>query len=82
MIVALVALHSSPQMVFPGGTETALMLMRWIHFIAGITWVGLLYFFNLVNVPFHAGARRQAKRIVVIRNSCRVHCGGSAGAPW
>jgi len=29
-----------------------LMLLRWIHFIAGITWVGLLYFFNLVNVPF------------------------------
>lgn len=29
-----------------------LMLFRWIHFIAGITWIGLLYFFNLVNIPF------------------------------
>ncbi len=29
-----------------------LMLLRWIHFLAGITWIGLLYFFNLVNVPF------------------------------
>ena len=29
-----------------------LMLVRWIHFLAGITWIGLLYFFNLVNVPF------------------------------
>jgi uncharacterized membrane protein len=29
-----------------------LMIMRWIHFLAGITWIGLLYFFNLVNVPF------------------------------
>ncbi len=28
-----------------------LMLLRWIHFLAGITWIGLLYFFNLVNVP-------------------------------
>jgi hypothetical protein len=28
------------------------MLLRWIHFVAGICWVGLLYFFNLVNVPF------------------------------
>ena len=28
------------------------MLLRWVHFVAGITWVGLLYFFNLVNVPF------------------------------
>lgn len=34
-----------------GGEATALIL-RWFHFIAGITWVGLLYFFNLVNVPF------------------------------
>ena len=29
-----------------------LMIMRWIHFLAGITWIGLLYLFNLVNVPF------------------------------
>jgi len=29
-----------------------LMIARWIHFLAGITWIGLLYFFNLVNVPF------------------------------
>ena len=29
-----------------------LMLFRWLHFIGGITWVGLLFFFNLVNVPF------------------------------
>src|SRR5436189_5830562 len=28
-----------------------LMLLRWTHFVAGITWIGLLYFFNLVNVP-------------------------------
>jgi len=28
-----------------------LMLVRWIHFLTGITWIGLLYFFNLVNIP-------------------------------
>lgn len=28
-----------------------LMLLRWIHLVVGITWIGLLYFFNLVNVP-------------------------------
>lgn len=26
------------------------ILLRWIHFLAGITWIGMLYFFNLVNV--------------------------------
>src|SRR3954466_3161776 len=29
-----------------------LMGLRLIHFIAGIIWIGLLYFFNLVNIPF------------------------------
>jgi uncharacterized membrane protein len=41
------------QISFPSDFNTNLqMAFRWIHFIAGITWVGLLYFFNLVNVPF------------------------------
>ena len=28
---------------------------RWLHIIAGITWIGLLYFFNLsmVTLPQH-----------------------------
>ncbi|MEY4843354.1 MAG: hypothetical protein RL195_793, partial [Pseudomonadota bacterium] len=26
-------------------------LARWIHFVAGITWIGLLYYFNLVQIP-------------------------------
>jgi len=29
-----------------------LYFMRWGHFVAGITWIGLLYFFNLVNAKF------------------------------
>jgi uncharacterized membrane protein len=28
------------------------IILRWIHLTAGISWVGLLYVFNLVNVPF------------------------------
>ncbi len=40
--------------VMPSHTplETEAIGLRVIHFLAGITWVGLLYFFNLVNVPF------------------------------
>ena len=34
------------------GTEALAFMLRWVHLLAGITWVGLLYFFNLVNVPF------------------------------
>lgn len=34
------------------GKEALALILRWFHFIFGITWIGLLYFFNLVNVPF------------------------------
>jgi len=35
-------------------TEGLLFVLRWIHFLAGITWIGLLYYFNFVQVPFFA----------------------------
>jgi uncharacterized membrane protein len=51
MPATLVA-FSAPQVHFPTDFTTNLeILLRWIHFLAGITWIGLLYFFNLVNVP-------------------------------
>ena len=34
------------------GKEATALILRWFHFIFGITWIGLLYFFNLINVPF------------------------------
>lgn len=35
----------------PDATSVVRILLRWLHFAAGITWIGMLYFFNLVNVP-------------------------------
>lgn len=35
--------------------------LRWIHILAGITWIGLLYFFNFVNVPFQAVLEKEYK---------------------
>jgi uncharacterized membrane protein len=34
----------------PDPNELPRIIFRWFHFVAGITWIGLLYFFNLVNV--------------------------------
>ena len=49
----LAALLFSPNIHVPQDfNSNFLMFARWIHFLAGITWIGLLYFFNLVNVPF------------------------------
>lgn len=42
-----------------------LFVLRWIHFIAGIIWIGLLYFFNFVNVPFAKTLDADAKKKVV-----------------
>jgi uncharacterized membrane protein len=39
--------------MWPQDPQTnVLFLLRWLHFLAGITWIGMLYFFNLVNVNF------------------------------
>lgn len=46
------SLITLPLIAIPNDLRTnVLILVRWLHFIAGITWIGLLYFFNLVNVP-------------------------------
>ncbi len=29
-----------------------LFLLRWFHFLAGITWIGVLYYFNFIQTPF------------------------------
>jgi uncharacterized membrane protein len=47
--VAVAAALVAPQ---HSAREATQLILRWFHFIAGITWVGLLYFFNLINVPF------------------------------
>lgn len=40
-------------------------LIRWIHVVAGILWIGMLYFFNFVNGPFAAKLDAETKRKVV-----------------
>ena len=32
--------------------EATFILLRWLHFLFGIAWIGLLYYFNLVQTPF------------------------------
>ncbi|BAM07674.1 urate hydroxylase PuuD [Leptospirillum ferrooxidans] len=37
------------------------LIMRWGHFLAGIMWIGLLYYFNFVQVPFLKAISPEAK---------------------
>jgi len=42
-------------------------IFRWTHFLAGITWIGLLYFFNLINAGFMKSLDGAQKGVVVPR---------------
>jgi len=50
-----------------GGSDTDWfgLLLRWTHFLAGITWIGLLYFFNLINAAFLKSLDGPTKNIVI-----------------
>lgn len=53
MHLSELAFLAIPRLSFPEGfTPNLQLLLRWVHFVAGITWVGLLYFFILVNAWF------------------------------
>ena len=51
--------------------DWGIILSRWGHYLAGVTWIGLLYYFNFVQVPsfaaFEAGPRTEAIRKLVPR---------------
>jgi uncharacterized membrane protein len=49
----------------PDGTALTKIILRWSHFVGGITWIGMLYFFNLVNVNFMKALDAPTKKIVV-----------------
>src|ERR1044072_3357975 len=48
----------------PDAAEIARTSFRWLHFVAGITGIGLLYFFNLVNVPLQKKLDADTKKKV------------------
>ncbi|MEQ1896085.1 MAG: urate hydroxylase PuuD [Vicinamibacterales bacterium] len=40
------------------------LLVRWLHVLAGIIWIGHLYFFNFVNVPLQGKLSPDVKKAV------------------
>jgi len=48
----------------PNSESLLRIIFRWAHFVAGITWIGLLYFFNLVNVPVQKALDPETKKKV------------------
>ena len=58
---ALAAMLIGAGIAKSGHIPDAFDLARWGHFLAGITWVGLLYFFNFVQAPALANVSPETK---------------------
>ncbi len=48
------------------------LLLRWLHILFGIVWIGLLYYLNLVNVRMMASLDAGARPAVIQNNLRRV----------
>ena len=43
------------------------MLFRWAHILVGITWIGLLYYFNFVQTEYFKEAEDSARKDAVAK---------------
>ena len=43
------------------------MILRWFHFLAGITWIGVLYYFNFIQTPYFGTELGGQARSAMIR---------------
>jgi uncharacterized membrane protein len=57
-------------------------VFRWVHILAGIVWVGMLYFFNFVNSPFTAALDGETKTKVAPELMPRALFWFRWGAAW
>ena len=45
---------------------------RWLHIVFGITWIGLLYYFNFVQVPSFAEMSAAARNEAITKLATRA----------
>ena len=67
---------------FPFFEEHGQLLWRWIHVVAGVLWIGLLYFFNWVNSAFAPTMDAETKKKVVPELMPRALFWFRWGAAW
>ncbi|MEW6511193.1 MAG: urate hydroxylase PuuD [Bacteroidota bacterium] len=58
------------------------VLFRWIHVVAGILWIGLLYWFNWMNIPFNATLDGETRKKIMPELGPRVLYFFRWGAVW
>jgi uncharacterized membrane protein len=56
-------------------------VFRWLHVFFGILWIGLLYYFNFVQIRVMPQIPAELKP-AVSKYIAPKRCSGSAGRPW
>ena len=65
LAIVLIVLFLGIAGISAGEADWFGLVFRWIHLLAGITWIGLLYFFNLINAAFLKSLDGPTKNIVI-----------------
>src|SRR4051812_38910699 len=78
LVAAMFGLH---QDLLMGGGYPWAQFLRYLHIFAGILWIGLLYYFNFVQIPTMPKVPAELKP-AVSNISLRRLCSGSAGRRW
>ena len=59
-IVTGVVISAIVMIIFADGVTNSIEWTVWFHVLAGVAWIGLLYYFNFVQVPGVAKALAEA----------------------
>jgi uncharacterized membrane protein len=51
VILAVLVMLEPSYGLAPGASDRAIGIFQWLHVFFGITWIGLLYYFNFVQIP-------------------------------
>jgi uncharacterized membrane protein len=51
VILAVLLMLEPSYGLAPGAADRAIGIFQWLHVFFGITWIGLLYYFNFVQIP-------------------------------
>src|SRR3954471_15621161 len=51
LVIIIAILHATGVKMFALDHNWSLVLMRWLHIVSGVLWIGLLWYLNFVQVP-------------------------------
>ncbi len=78
MIVVLMGWHAG---AFAFDMAWATFCMRWLHVLCGVMWIGILWYFNFVQIPTMPSIPDEQKPAIG-KHIAPCALSGSAGAQW